>query len=202
MIKLTNDQLVLIENYCSNKLGIEEQSILEGIPNWEEAVLFQQHFLDVIPIFKAEQIKSNLLLFEEELKKKETALTKSPNRKHLLDKIKHQIELSLDELATLFMPIPNYAQVLRSEGLIINRMSEESIIFELQRAATHSFQIIIEDNLKTPLIKQEIPSNIQRFEVSLEDIKQVPGRYYWKAKPSKDLLVGEFFIQKDLMPPY
>ncbi|MFK7905529.1 MAG: hypothetical protein AB8B69_10410 [Chitinophagales bacterium] len=202
MIKLTNDQLALIENYPSDKLSIEEQSLLEDIPNWEEAIRFHQHFLDVIPVFKMEQIKNRLILFEEELKKEKAAvLTKIPDRKYLLDKIKRQIGLSLDELTTLFMPIPNYARVMRSEGLVVNRkLDGTAIIFELQRVSTRSFQVIIEDNLRTPLIKQEIPSNTQRFEISLEDIEQVPGRYYWRAKPNKDLLVGEFFIQKDLMP--
>lgn len=201
MIKLTNQQLILIEKYSSNQMNIEEDSILKTIPNWEETAHFHQHFLDVIPVFKMEQIKSRLFLFEEEFQKQKVIFKKMPRRKHILDKIRKQIELSLDELTALFMSVPNYSQVLRSRDLIvIQKQGETSLFFELKQTTTRPFQIIIEDNSKTLLVKQEVPANRQRFEVSLENIKQIPGRYYWKAKPNKELMVGEFFIQKELMP--
>ena len=205
-MKLTDEQLILIEKYCSDELNELEKKALKAIPNWEEAVEFHQHFLDVIPISKTQQIKSQLFLFEEELQQEQKVIQ---SRSHILNKIQQKIALTLNELASLFLPVPHYqanlAMANRSGNLVVKKPREEenassNLTFELMKPTTHPLQLTIENNLQTLLIEKQIPKNTKGFQVSLKNLENIPGRYYWRLVMDREVTMGVFFIQKDLMP--
>lgn len=206
-MKLTDQQLDLVERFCLKDLTKKEEKLLRQIPDWEEAVSFHKNFLGAFPVFKTNEIKNKLRFFEEELQQEQKIEKK---RFGILNKIKEQVNLTLDEIANLFQPVPNYQAILamasRSGNLIIEEpksglnTTNNLLSFVLKKKPTHSLQLTIENNLQEILLTREISKNEgQSFEVPLSGLQNIPGRYYWRLVMNGEVLMDEFFIQKELL---
>lgn len=206
-MKLTIEELDLIEKYSTDELKKEEKEFLEQIPNWEEIAIFQEDFLEAIPVSKLEDIKGSLMLFEEEFQYAQNIQIKE-NELSIFDKIKQQIDLTLDEIAALFQPAPNYqlnlARVSRRGNLKVGefdlKKEENKLFFTLTKQPTHSLQLTVENNLEEVLIKKEFSKEVgQNFYTELNELQNIPGRYYWRLVMDGEVVMNEFFIGKDLM---
>ncbi len=204
-MKLTIEELELIEKFSAGTLEEGERQLLEQISDWKDATVFQGDFLESLSISKLEDVKSNLMLFEEEFQyaqAKEGSLS-------IFEKIKQQIDLTLDEIASLFQPVSDYQPYLRlataSRGeLKVNKAvfeeNRNTLSFELSKDASHSLQLTVENNLQEVLVRKELSKKVgAKFEVKLDGLQSIPGRYYWRLVMNRDSVMDEFFIGKDLM---
>jgi len=202
-MKLTIEELDLIEKYSGGELKEEERQLLEKIPDWEEIAVFQGDFLESLPISKLEDVKSSLMLIEEEFQYAQS----KENELGIFDKIKQQIDLTLDEIAGLFQPVPNYqlnlARVSRGKlkvGGFEVKEGENKLSFNLTKRPTHSLQLTVENNLEEILIKKEFSKEVgKNFSTELNELQNVPGRYYWRLVMDGEVVMNEFFIGKELM---
>ena len=203
-MKLTIEELELIEKYSVGELKEEERQLLEKIPEWEEIAGCQGDFLESLPISKLEDIKSSLMLIEEEFQYAQS----KENELSIFDKIKQQIDLTLDEIAALFQPAPNYqlnlARVSRRGNLKVGgfevKEEENKLSFNLTKQPTHNLQLTVENNLEETLIKKEFSKEVgKNFHTELKELQNVPGRYYWRLVMDGEVVMNEFFIGKELM---
>ena len=207
-----SQQLLLIEKYLDGALNEEElqsfNQLRSSKPELEADIDFLRQFQKVQPIFGRNRMKQELQMLESELRKSETP--------SVLDTIKEkfrqnmeQVQLTIDELLTLFQPSPQYAPLLahasRSEGLAISQpengidCSSGQLGFEFTNTSGTPISITIENNHHQTLSTHELAANTQQYVVTLDQM--LPGRYYWKLSAGKgEVVIREFFIRKDLMP--
>lgn len=205
-MELTIEQLALIEKYCSVGLTEAEKTVLENIPNWEKAVAFQQNFLQSFEVFKIEELKEELQSYEADF---QYTNAQSSYKENILEKWKQKLTLLADEISFLFQPVPHYqanlAMANRSGNLRVENplagfdAVEDSLHFKLQKTPSHELQLSIENNLQEILISKIIsPKQGKSFTVSLERLQGIPGRYYWRLAMNREVVMGEFFIRKEL----
>ena len=204
-MNLTTEQLALIEKYCKSGLNEAETKMLMQIPNWKEEVTFYQDFMESMTVLGGERIKNKLLDFENQFQ----AMERAKRRADILNKLKQKIDLAYNELVELFQPVSAYQlslnTVSRSDGIVMEKpkngidASVGDLAFKFNADIQRVLRLKIENNMREVLIKQKIERGTHEFSVNLEALNNIPGRYYWKLIGAKDVLMGDFFIRKDLM---
>ncbi len=131
--------------------------------------------------------------------------------------IETQIDQSLEELAKWFLPFPAYEkQALQFAQRASNAANlplqtpphemdcvDHQLYFELDSRldTDEEIEIVIENNRSQEVAAFEFEADTQVFKINLVDQALSPGRYYWKFMVEDVILMGSFFIQKELMAP-
>lgn len=204
-------KLYLIEQYVQGTLSTTEQAefaqLRAAVPEIEEDIQFHQKFWKVQPIFGRAEQKRELQLLEAKIQKEES-LGIFAKLKSIFKQNVEQVQFTIDELITMFQPAPQYAGMLaqasRSDSIEVTKpvnsyaCTKAQLDFKLAKAPKNSLQLSIENNQQQTLSTQTIEASTTQFSVPLNNF--LPGRYYWKLTSDKDMVICEFFVQKDLMP--
>ncbi len=114
---------------------------------------------------------------------------------------------TLDELLAMFRPVTEYEELLEAAeraGSIevvqpVNGQNcSDKIDFVLKQALSNDFKVRIENNKMEALLTQRFKASTTNFTVDTRQL--APGRYYWKLWNRSDLMMGMFFVRKELMP--
>ncbi|MEZ4885327.1 MAG: hypothetical protein R3E32_11415 [Chitinophagales bacterium] len=204
-------RIQLIESHFEEKLTKEEQLLFEKLMQ-EDAQFgieyaFHQKFMNSMDRLGDELFLTNLQNLERQIQIEKTA------KKAPIDSLKGLVGTALqkggqllDDLAAAFLPIPQYETVLAaaSRSTAFEVVLPENgldckggiLVFELKKGIDKTLQLSIENNQKTVLIEEVIEAQTTYFEASVRNLEA--GLYYWKLKTENDLVMGSFFIRKDL----
>ncbi len=131
---------------------------------------------------------------------------------------------TLDDLLAMFQPAREYEEVLLSAARAANmeviqpvngQNCKGQIQFLLKEALSADFKVRIENNQMEAILTQrfqasqteftiDLPSNLfqasqTEFTIDLPSNLFQPGRYYWKLWNKSGLVMGMFFVGKELM---
>ena len=119
---------------------------------------------------------------------------------------------TLEELLEMFTPVSHYEHfihetevVSRSENLEVivpeNGIdaSVEQIIFAFNNPLKKEAYVLVENNQEDELMSITLLPGVDYFRLDTRGFE--PGRYYWKLTGADvDIMMGYFFIRKDLLP--
>ena len=203
------EQEALIEKYILGELTAVESVLFEEMQkkdaDFAKKTTFYQDFVGSMGVLGNQTLKTEFQNLELKLAKAAIA-KKSTN---VLSNIKKQINYTLEQITALFLPVPNYELAMsythRSQGFkLISpkngiNCSENSLIFELETAVNQTLDLQIENNKQELVLQESIDENENFFIIDLPNDLQA-GIYYWKLSQKTDTLIGNFYVQKDLMP--
>ena len=115
---------------------------------------------------------------------------------------------TLDELLTMFRPIAEYEEMLVTaeraetgdievENPVNGQNCHTELAFSLKRPLTTDFKVRIENNQMQAVWKQRFKASTTTFTVATDSFP--PGRYYWKLWNQSGLVMGVFFVRKELL---
>lgn len=116
---------------------------------------------------------------------------------------------TLDELLAMFKPIAEYEEMLVTseraetgdievEKPVNGQNCHTELTFSLKRPLSSDFRVRIENNQMQAILKQSFKASTTTFAVATDSF--APGRYYWKLWNQSGLVMGMFFVRKELMP--
>ncbi len=202
----------LLERFVKGQVTISEKEEVAKItankPQWDEKLKMIQSLRKG---FIEEEV-ANSRAFLQSLE------TQSLKEKlgDAISKVKQQIQYSIEELTKMFAPFPAYdqyamqfAQRAASDVHLVLKAPENdmnctslTLNFSLTKPlqTDEEIEIVVEDNQSREKIAEEFESDTQHFEIDLSQSNLSPGRYYWKFMVEDAVVIGSFFIQKELMP--
>ncbi len=203
------DKTALIEKYFLNNLSTEEQQLFDKLQRTDEEfaveVTFYSDFMGSTEAFGNQQLKAHFQQLEVNIQATEAKQTTSQSS---FAKLNEQINYTIDQLIALFLPVPSYSKVMaytnRSKGLTVLNPKQEmdckgTLHFELQTLSASPLKVQIENNQQKIILEQTYLTHELFFMVDLPN-ELAPGIYYWKLSNKEVMLMGAFYIHKDLMP--
>ena len=117
---------------------------------------------------------------------------------------------TLDELLAMFRPAAEYEEVLLSAARAADMevlkpqngadCTNGQIEFVLKQNLSADFKVRIENNRMEAILSKRFKAKETRFVMELPSHQFPPGRYYWKLWNKSGLVMGMFFVGKELMP--
>ncbi len=216
MISETKQEL--IEKYLAKTLTLKEEKQFEQLkstsPDFDAEVDFFKNLFTSVEVFGDNEFAKELKALDEQM---ELSLQKEKNTTHfsakaLWEDFLHQMDYTVEQLTSFFVPNPNYALLLenahRGERFKVlappNNFAclGSRLNFELQKPHNQSLTLSIEDNQQDLVHRIVIPADESlNFAVDLSELDiNKPGLYYWKLTDGKETCIRIFYVRKDLMP--
>ncbi len=205
----------LLERFVKGYITLAEKEEVNQLVASNAAIAEQLQTLQVLRKGMIEEELQSSRLFLQSLEK-QSLKEKVGEKAKQLKQLKQQIQYSIEELKKMFAPFPAYdqyalqfAQRAASDVNLVlkapeNDMNCESLQLEFSLSkpleTEEEIEIVIEDNQSREKIAQEFEPTTQQFKINLSQANLSPGRYYWKFMVEDAVVIGSFFIQKDLMP--
>lgn len=208
-----NEKIALIDKVLLGTLTPEEMALVEKLKQedaaFAEELAFQMDFIGSLEVAGNQALKVHFQELETNLQAQKEKAAKLAATKETLNQVKTKVKYTLEQLKALFQPIPNYQMVMgytdRSGGLSVVRPENEldcqsgMLSFELETPASNTIQFTIENNQQEAVLSQEIAGKEAYFIIHLPE-GLTPGIYYWKISHKEELVIGNFYVQKELMP--
>jgi len=208
----------LIEKYLANTLTLKEEKELEHLkstsPDFDAEVDFFKHLFTSVEVFGDNEFAKELKALDEQMElslQQENPVT-TFSAKALWEDFLHQIDYTIDQLTSFFLPNSNYVLLLQGT----NRGTHFKVLappnnfecitsrlnFELKKTHHQDLTLSIEDNQQNLIHRTLIPAGESlKFEVDLSELDiHKPGLYYWKLTDGKETFIRIFYVRKDLMP--
>ena len=216
-----DNHLEQIEKHFSGSLNKEEADQFNQLkntnPDFEELVSYFDDFMVGMEDFGDRVILLELQNLEKIIQKEEAdaanqyAFDANRKIKDIAKGFFSQIDYTLDQLASLFQPVNTYQALLgtvhRGEDISIKMkkkewdLAEGNIEITFSKATSSDLSISIENNQRQTLWTSTISKGTTSFLLTADELNiYTPGRYYWKVNSSKESVIYEFFVRKDLMP--
>lgn len=207
------DTLRLIEGHLEGTLSADEEMLFEELrrtdAQFAASVKFQQKLMRSIDRLGDQLFLRKLQNLEIQIQTERVTKNKlADSLKGLTDKALEKGNILFDNLTAAFLPLLQYELAIqsasRSQTLEVSApengldVKGGILAFELRKGINQSLQLSIETNQQQVIFEEMIEPQIIRFEISVKELEV--GRYYWKLKTPDDLVMGSFFIRKDLMP--
>lgn len=201
----------LLERFVKGKATAKEQKEVQQLCGENPDIKAQLEFMQVL---HQGLVQGEVNRMSQRLSFLTSQLKQNKKKQSFLDTLNQQLNYTLEQLLQLFAPVPAYqTQLARislraaaTDILLSPPTSYDCVDYQLQfslekpLSKTEELELIVEDNQFNEVYAQEYPPQTTEFTVQLNPNDYAPGRYYWKLSVEDQLLIGEFFIQKDLMP--
>ncbi len=217
-MELDSHIIELLELYVNNQASKQQRKEVDALVknNSEIAAMLQAMQLLKTELINLEIIKAKALLVKlrEQKQIKKQKPTESDNNS-LAHQLKETLHYTVEQLQKLFAPqaiyeqhISNFSLRAASYKLLQPEQgldcSNYQLQFELQNPVNKGdeIEIIIENNQYEELLVKEYISSIPAppFILHLNPEIFTTGRYYWKFSVEDQVIIGSFFINKQLMP--
>ncbi|MGB1241821.1 MAG: hypothetical protein ACPG49_04830 [Chitinophagales bacterium] len=216
MFNENNNYLELLERHFANQLTKEEQVYFNKLSSsdadFKEVMGYYEDFMVGMEDFGDKAIMLELKSLEKVIQQEEYSAAAEKNNslqniwKGLIDKA----DYTINQLAALFQPIPNYqpllVSALRGDNIPLNKLEEEWDLAVSDKELTFSkpipvdLSLVVENNQRESVWTTTVPKNSTAFTISLEKMGiNAPGRYYLKLNDGKETVILEFFVRKDWM---
>ncbi len=208
-----NEKTALIDKVLLGTASPEETIIIEKLKQedaaFAEELAFQMDFIGSLEVVGNQDLKVHFQELEADIQTAQARSEQVGSVKAKLNQVKEQINYTIDQLVAMFRPVNNYQMVMgytdRSGGLSVihpeNELDCQSGIlsFELEAPASNTIQFTIENNQQEIVLTKEVAANEAYFMITLPE-GLTPGIYYWKLSHKEELVMGNFYVQKELMP--
>jgi len=209
---MKNEQYIqaLLERLVKGKATAKEQKEIQQLcvenPDIQEKLEFIQSLHKGLVASEIHQMSKRLNILSHRLKqKKKQRLSAAVNKKF------NYTPAQLQRLFAVVRPYQIHLAHLALRAADISELlspplsydcKDYQLHFSLEKSLskTEELELIVEDNQFNELFAQEYMPTTTDFTVQLNPNDYAPGRYYWKLSSGDQLLIGEFFIRKDLMP--
>ncbi len=200
--QLTKKEKIEFENLKSNNSDFEEL-----VKYFEDFIIGMEDFGDKAVMLELKSLEK--VIQQEELEAAKSARD-SDSIKDIWQGLLNKADYTLDQLAALFRPVPNYQPLLktthRGNNIPVNKIDEEWDLAVGDRTLTFSvptsldLSLVVENNQRKTVWTAIVPKNSTEFILSLKDTSiNLPGRYYIKLSDGQETVILEFLVRKDWM---
>lgn len=211
------DNIDLLERHFTKELTESEQEkfnqLITNDSDFGELAEYFEDFMVGMEDFGDKAIMLELKSLEKVIQQEEleASKAKSPSSlQNLLKGLLDKADYTLDQLAALFQPVPNYQPLLaythRGDNIPLEKPTEDwdladsDIELKFSTSTPIDLSLAIENNQRKTIWTSIVPKNTTKFSISLEDTAiKAPGRYYIKLSDGKETMLLEFFVRKDWM---
>ncbi|MFK7903943.1 MAG: hypothetical protein AB8B69_02415 [Chitinophagales bacterium] len=207
-----------LERYFAKQLTKKEKVEFEKLKSddsgFEELVGYFEDFMVGMEDFGDKAVMLELKSLEKVIQQEELEAanaTENPNSiQNLWKGLLNKADYTLDQLAALFRPVPNYQSLLstthRGNNIPINKTNEEWDLAVADKTLVFSsptsldLSLVVENNQRKTVWTSIVPKNSTEFTLSLKDTSiNAPGRYYIKLSDGQETVILEFLVRKDWM---
>lgn len=199
------NELTNLEQVEFNKLMSNNSNFEELVEYFEDFMLGMEDFGDKAIILELKSLEK--VIQEEETKTSKVMTSSLPN---LLKGFLEKTGYTLEQLATLFLPVPTYQPLLaythRGNGIPLEKqkpeeewdLADSDIELRFKKPTPMDLSLVIENNQRKIVWATTVLKSSTKFTLSLENTGiNAPGRYYIKLSEGKETAILEFFVRKD-----
>ncbi len=203
----------LLDKYLLDTLSTSEQQqfdeLLKRDTAFAEDVSFHKDFMVGMDAVGDEQLKGLFQTIEQELAAQNAKTVLIDKAKQLATDIQGKVNYTADQLIALFRPVPSYEMIMnytnRGEDLEVitpakNYDCKDQVLhFEMKAPGSNEMTILIENNAQEKVQEVKVAEQEMFFTIKLSDDLK-PGIYYWKVSDGKNMVMGDFYLGKNLLP--
>jgi len=213
-----NKDLEIFERYFAGNLTKEEQTLFNTSmvtdPEFKESLEYFGDFMVGVEAFGDKQVMLQLQALEKAIQKEENQAASQnqsvPQQEGILQQLFDKASYTLDQLAGLFRPLPNYQSLLiaahRGSKIPLQKpdgdwdLAISPVELKFSKPTSEDLPLVIENNQRKSVWIATVPENSIAFTIRMEDTMiDMPGRYYLKLSNGKETILHEIFVHKNWM---